>query len=131
LPITARSSGQLVLYTYSFTSPEGDAQWRLGAAGLIEKSTDNGRTWQQQASGVTVDLLAGSAATNEVAWIVGRAGVILRTTDGRQWQRIAPPAGITDDWVTVVVRSATSATVVGSIRRFATEDGGMTWTEQQ
>ena len=130
-PVTARASGQLNLYTYSFTSPEGGVQWRLGAAGFIQKSTDNGQTWQQQAGGVTTDLVAGSAASNEVAWIVGRAAVILRTTDGRQWQRIAPPAGFTGDWVTVVVRSAASATVVGPIRRFSTEDGGMTWTEQR
>jgi hypothetical protein len=115
---------------YTFASPTGGALWRVGAAGLIERSTDNSQTWQQQASGVTVDLLAGSASSNEVAWVVGRATVILRTINGQQWQRIAPPAGVTGDWVTVVVRSATSATVVGPIRRFSTEDGGMTWTEQ-
>jgi hypothetical protein len=130
LPLSGRNFAQL-LSPYSFASPDGGALWRLGAAGHIERSTDRGQTWQPQSSGVTVDLLAGSASSNEVAWVVGRAGAILRTIDGQQWQRIAPPAGVTGDWVTVVVRSATSATVVSPIRRFSTEDGGITWTERQ
>jgi hypothetical protein len=126
----ARAVAQIDSYT--FMSPDGSVRWRLGAAGNIEKSSDRGQTWQQQSSGVTVDLLAGSASSNEAAWVVGRTAVILRTTNGMQWQRIEPPAGATGDWATVVARSATSATVVGAnLRRFSTEDGGRTWVQQQ
>jgi Photosynthesis system II assembly factor YCF48/Putative zinc-finger len=134
LPVTARSVAQLNLYspTYTFTSPEGGVQWRVGAAGLIQKSTDNGGTWQQQSSGVTSDLTAGSASSANVAWVVGRGRVILRATDGQRWERIDAPAGMTSEWAAVAAYDAMTATVVAEdLRRFSTEDGGRTWTEQQ
>jgi len=129
LPLSGRSVAQLNLYT--FLSPDGSVLWRLGAGGSIERSTDRGQTWQQQTSGVTTALVSGSAASKDVAWVVGRAGVILRTTDGELWQRIAPPNGATGDWAAVVAYDALTATVVAAdLRRFWTQDGGRTWTQQ-
>jgi len=115
-----------------FSSPDGSVSWRLGAAGRIERSTDQGRNWQAQSSGATADLVAGTAASSAVAWVAGRAGVILRTTDGVQWQRVAPPQGTaTTDWVGVEARDALNATVTADDgRRFSTTDGGRTWTLQ-
>jgi photosystem II stability/assembly factor-like uncharacterized protein len=119
----------IILYT--FGPPSGSVTWRLGTAGLIERSTDQGRTWQRQSSGVTEDLIAGSSSSNEVAWVVGRGGVILRTTDGQRWERIAPPPGVTSEWAAVAAHDAMVATVVaGDLRRFSTSDGGRTWTLQ-
>jgi photosystem II stability/assembly factor-like uncharacterized protein len=130
LPVSGRNFAQLNLYTFS--SPDGSSLWRLGAGGRIERSTDRGQAWQQQTSGVTTDLVAGSAASKDVAWVVGRAGVILRTTDGLSWQRVASPAGITGEWSAVVAHDALIATVVAAdLRRFSTEDGGRTWAQQQ
>jgi photosystem II stability/assembly factor-like uncharacterized protein len=127
--LNSRNVAQFSLYT--FTSPDGSVVWRLGAGGRIERSTDRGQTWQPQATGITTDLVSGSAASNDVAWVVGRAGVILRTTDGANWQRVAAPEGATGDWVAVVAYNAMTATVVAAdLRRFATEDGGGTWTLQ-
>lgn len=123
-----------ILRRNEFVSPDGSVSWRVGAAGRIERSTDRGQTWQQQASGVTAELLAGFAVSNDVVWVVGRAGVILRTTNGQQWQTVAPPSGATADWGAVMARDAMSATVVSAEadgRRFSTEDGGRTWTQQQ
>jgi hypothetical protein len=129
LPLSGRNFAQLNLYT--FTSPDGSVVWRPGVGGRIERSTDRGQTWQPQATGVTTGLVSGSAASNEVAWVVGRAGVILRTTDGANWQRIAAPEGATGDWVAVVAYNAMTATVVAAdLRRFSTADGGSTWTLQ-
>src|SRR4051812_1271342 len=51
---------QIVLYTFS--PPDGSVTWRIGTAGLIQISADRGRTWQLQASGITTDLVAGSAS---------------------------------------------------------------------
>ena len=130
LPLAGRNVAQLNLYT--FASPDGSVIWRLGAGGSIERSTDRGQPWQQQASGVTTDLVSGSAASKEVAWVVGRAGVILRTTDGVSWQRVASPDSATGDWAAVVAHDALGATVVAAdLRRFSTQDGGRTWTQQQ
>jgi photosystem II stability/assembly factor-like uncharacterized protein len=107
-------------------------RWRAGAGGLIERSNDQGQMWQAQASGVTSDLTAGAAVSGQVAWIVGRTGVILRTTDGSNWQRIAPPPdGAAADWVAVSATDAQHATVTSSDqRRFSTADGGRTWSRQ-
>jgi hypothetical protein len=126
----AAQDAGLVLYTFS--PPNGGAIWHLGTGGLIERSTDQGSTWQSQASGVTSDLIAGSASSPDVAWVVGRGNVILRTTDGQNWQRISPPAGVTGQWAAVAAYDAMSATVVADdLRRYATRDGGLTWTQQQ
>ena len=120
-----------------YRSEQAIGGWRrvpqqpLGAGGSIERSTDRGQPWQQQASGVTTDLVSGSAASKEVAWVVGRAGVILRTTDGVSWQRVASPDSATGDWAAVVAHDALGATVVAAdLRRFSTQDGGRTWALQ-
>jgi hypothetical protein len=123
---------QPAVILYTFSSPTGGATWRLGSGGLIERSDDQGRTWQRQASGVTSDLIAGSAAPDNVAWVVGRGGVILRTVDGRHWERVTPPAGVTGGWAAVVAYDSMTATVVSNdFRRYSTRDGGKTWTLQQ
>jgi hypothetical protein len=131
-----------------FMSPDGKVYWRLGSGGRIERSVDSGRSWQPQASGVASNLVAGAATSEETAWVVGQAGTILRTTDGAHWQRIAPPvvsstspnantpnlagaAGGTPDWISIAASDALHATVISSdSRRFRTEDGGRTWTQQ-
>ena len=111
-------------------SPNRSVLWRLGPGGRIARSSDQGRTWQEQSSGVTSDLLAGAAPSDRVAWIAGRAGVILRTTDGEHWQRVTSPEATTD-WTSIEASDALHATIVSSDRRrFSTEDGGQTWTRQ-
>jgi hypothetical protein len=123
-----------------FSSPDGAALWRVGSGGAIEHSSDQGKTWQSQASGVTAELLAGSAASNTVAWAVGRAGTILRTEDGEHWQRVAPPStaqpdspqAMAPDWIGVEARDARHATITSrDLRRFATADGGRAWAQQR
>jgi hypothetical protein len=136
-----------------FTSPDGKVSWRVSASGRIERSSDGGRNWLLQPSGVSSDLLAGVATSEQTAWVVGRAGVILRTADGSTWQRIPSPAiaggqpdalrgtatvagalkrTVTDhDWISVQATDALHATVVSSdAQRFHTDDGGRTWTRQ-
>jgi photosystem II stability/assembly factor-like uncharacterized protein len=126
----AAQEAKLILYTFS--PPTGGATWRLGAGGLIERSTDQGRTWHAQSSGVTSDLIAGSASSADVAWVVGRGRVILRTTDGQRWERIAAPPDVTGEWAAVAAYDALTATVVADdLRRYSTQDGGETWTLQQ
>ena len=67
----------------------GNVEWRIGRGGKIERSSDSDQTWQEQNSGVSTDLLAGSATTNDVCWIAGTQGTILRTTDsGAHWTNL-------------------------------------------
>jgi photosystem II stability/assembly factor-like uncharacterized protein len=118
-----------------FAPPNRRALWRLGSAGRIEHSTDQGQSWQPQSSGVTADLLAGAAPSETVAWVAGRNGTILRTEDGGEhWQRVAAPTEsgalptAPPDWVGVEASDALHATITSrDLRRFATDDGGRTW----
>ena len=111
-------------------APKGRVRWRLLSAGRIEQSSDGGVTWLPQNSGVNVELLAGSAASNAVCWIVGRGGTILKTTDGGgHWSKVAWPnageiSGIRGmDAMHAIVYDGTA----GIPGRFATNDGGVTW----
>ncbi len=100
--------------------------WRVGRAGAIDRSNDGGRSWTGQRSGVTEDLVAGSAPSSTVCWVVGGRGTVLRTTDGQRWERVIPPT--TGDLLRVRASGAETATVISaSGRRFVTNDGGQTW----
>ena len=111
------------------SSADHSAIWRAGRNGTISRYNSGASGWDPQASGVTVDLVAGSAPSPSICWIVGRAGTILRTLDGYHWTKIIAPVG--DDLVTVVATSASDATITDTAGlRFATSDGGLTWRPQ-
>ena len=106
--------------------PTGSVRWRVGAGGAIAHSRNAGRTWEAQTSNVQADLLAGSAPSEIVCWVVGREGTILRTTDGEHWEKISSPAPA--DWISVQAKDALRASVFAAgHKRYDTEDGGRTW----
>src|ERR1700730_7893341 len=107
-------------------APHGSAQWRIGAAGIVEHSSDAGATWTLQSAGVVADLLAGSATSDKVCWIVGRAGTILRTTDGGTHSTKVPPP-IVDDFASVFAVNKRQATVSPAHGTYQTDDAGVTW----
>jgi Photosynthesis system II assembly factor YCF48 len=110
----------------TISAPDGHVSWRVGQAGVIEFSSDAEKTWILQPSGVVTDLLAGSATSDKICWIVGRAGTILRTTDGgAHWQKVRPP--IQDDFRSVFAVDARQATVSPANGKYQTTDGGITW----
>lgn len=102
--------------------------WRLGDGGLIEVSTDRGKTWKPQSSGIATDLTAGSAASDKVCWVVGKSGTLLLTVDGgKNWNQIASP--ISGDLGGVHATDQSHASIWGVADRtsFETNDGGVTW----
>jgi hypothetical protein len=111
-------------------TPDPAVLWRIVDGRLVQRSHDAGSTWADQFradEGAT--LTAGVAPSTTASWIVGRAGVIVRTADGRAWQRVqfAEPL----DFTAVVAADARTATVTGADgRQFATTDGGTTWTRR-
>jgi len=103
--------------------------WRVGEGGSIARSTDGGKTWKKQNSGVTVDLTSGSATSDKVAWVAGRSGTLLLTTDGgKHWKQIPTP--ITGDLGGVHALDQAHASIWDASNRksFLTSDGGETWT---
>jgi photosystem II stability/assembly factor-like uncharacterized protein len=103
--------------------------WRVWPGGKIEFSFDNSHTWEQQKSGVTIDLNAGSAPNSKVCWVVGKAGTVLLTTDrGKHWKKLSSPT--TEDVQGVDAQDAKHASIwtVAHKHSFETNDGGTTWT---
>jgi hypothetical protein len=119
----ANSLGEVTI-----AAPDGLVSWRVGQAGIIDFSSDAGKTWTLQSSGVTTDLLAGSAPTDKVCWIAGGSGTILRTTDaGQRWQKLRAP--VQEDILSVVALDARRATVSLTNGSYQTTDGGATWNK--
>lgn len=108
------------------TSPGGTAMWRAHE-GAIERSIDRGVAWERQFSLDDGVALAGASPSTAVCWIGGRAGLILRSTDGRTWRRVAFSERV--DVVEVQATDGNRATVrLSDGRRFSTTDGGATWS---
>jgi photosystem II stability/assembly factor-like uncharacterized protein len=107
------------------TSADPAVRWRVRPA-AIERTADGGSTWTATAVAGDIDLAAGSAPSAVVCWMVGGSGTVLRTTDGRTWQRLAFPETVALTGVEASdERTATVTTTDG--RRFRTTDGGATW----
>jgi hypothetical protein len=131
-PIPASTSGP-VAYARSVAvgtvvvSPIPDSRWRIVPGGNVERSTDHGLTWQVQETGATLTLAGGASPSPSVCWLVGPAGTVLLSTDGRRWQRLALPE--TTDLISVRAADDKIASVTASDgRTFSTRDGGLTWT---
>lgn len=60
----------------------GTALVAVGERGFILRSTDNGQSWQQMPSPVSVTLTQVTFPSARQGWAVGHAGVILHSTDG-------------------------------------------------
>lgn len=111
-------------------SPGAESVWRIGEGGFLARSTDAGKTWQPQRTGVTADLTAGHALSPSVCWIVGKAGIVLLTTDGEAW--VSRPLPEPVDLTAVEAVDTLTATVTAADgRRFVTTDGGITWRVHQ
>jgi photosystem II stability/assembly factor-like uncharacterized protein len=70
-----------------------------------------------------------SAVSSRVCWGVGRGGVIVRTTDGENWQVVTSP---TDTDLVAVAAWGTLHAVVTSTAgvSFETVDGGTQWLKR-
>ena len=119
--------GAAVITIVEARSPDGASVWRVERAGAISYSTDGGRRWAHAASGLSAEVLAASSPSADVCWAAGRDGSVSLTVGGGRWERRPFPERV--DLVGIVARSAHSATVTTRDgRRFATADGGATWT---
>ncbi len=122
--VQAKASVSMPILVSAKDNP--DTRWRFGPGARIEGSADAGRTWRLQYSG-TGELLTGSSPGGTTCWAVGAAGLVLRTTDGQAWAARPFPEQV--DLTAVTATDALHATVTARDgRRFATEDGGTTWT---
>jgi hypothetical protein len=106
-------------------APDAVARWHVRAGDQIDY-TPNGLDFYGSTTGVAAPLVAGSAPSTTVCWMVGRAGTVIRTTDGTHWTRLTSPTGF--DLTSVSAENADAATVTDlNSRAYATSDGGRTW----
>ena len=108
-------------------SPDPNSRWRTTPGG-IERSEDGGRIWIPVRLAGKEEVLAGASPGRFVAWLVGRSGLVLLTTDGANFTRLPFPESV--DLVTVSSpepRIAIVTTADG--RTFRTEDAGRNWRQ--
>jgi hypothetical protein len=111
------------------TAPDGSTRWRLTTGGRIWRSIDAGANWRALVSGTSSGLLAGSAPSATLCWVVGTGGTVLRSEDGEHWERRPFPLAV--DLVAVRATSGRAASVVARDgRQFETLDGGATWSSR-
>ena len=112
--------------TIEITSPDPSVRWRIGGGGSVERTMNGGTTWEAVPTGVSAELTAGSSPTRLVCWLVGRAGTVLLSTDGRTWRRVPFP-DISDLVAVQAADVQTAAITTADGRMFRTTDGGLTW----
>lgn len=125
--LAQRSTAKLI------ATPDPDVEWRITDKRFVERTTNGGRTWQGQGLGTQADLLAGSAPSANVCWVVGQNGAVYVTKGGRKgnkvaWNEVTAPAAA--DLDAVSAKSANSAIVTAADgRQFETRDGGKKWNQ--
>ncbi len=85
-----------------------------------------GASWDALPTDITAQLTASAAPSESVCWVVGRGGVVMQTTDGRTWRRVAFPE-ITDLSAVRATDARTASVTTADGRMFSTSDGGVTW----
>ncbi|HTU32631.1 MAG TPA: hypothetical protein VMF66_02390 [Candidatus Acidoferrum sp.] len=123
--LAQRSTTQLI------GTPDPKVKWRITDKRFVERTTNGGRTWQGQELATHADLLAGSAPSANVCWVVGRNGAVYVAKNAHNpnkviWNKAAAPASA--DLVAVSAKSARYAVVATTDgRQFETHDGGKEW----
>jgi Photosynthesis system II assembly factor YCF48 len=114
------------LMNLQIQTPDPKILWMITGADEIEKSQDGGATWKLEYLETHARIIAGSAPSVKICWLVGEGATILRTTNGTHWKAIKPPDET--DFVRVEAADALTATVTTlDGRRFSTSDGGKSW----
>ena len=101
-------------------------RFRLLPGGGVQRSADGGATWRIETTGAADTLTAGASPSPSVCWLVGPAGAVFLSADGRSWRRLAFPEAEDLRAVTATDQENAVVTTVGG-RSFVTTDGGLTW----
>jgi hypothetical protein len=129
--VLARSAARAAdVAATEIVSPDPNVRWRI-VGSAVQHSSNGGSTWEAASTGMAAELTAGAAPSASVCWLVGRAGVVLRTTDGRTWRRVPFPEMTDLSAVRAIDADGNVASVsTADGRTFSTTDGGATWVSR-
>ena len=105
----ARSRALAAIPEVIVVSSNPSTRFRLLPGGAVQRSADAGSTWRTEPTGATERLTAGASPSPSVCWLVGGAGTVLLSTDGRSWRRVAFPEAV--DLRSVTATDQETATV--------------------
>ena len=110
----------------ALSASPGPIRWRILANGSVERLAPGSASWEPIAIDPPAFITGGNAPTSTVCWLVGRDGLVLRSTDGLRFMRLNVPDRA--DLTAVRASDATHATVTTvNGRVFTTLDGGLYW----
>jgi len=124
------------------TAASVSPRWTISAAGTLQRSLDDGKTWQNINPGAAVENVAASvnpvpvfravAAAGPEVWAGGSAGVLYHTVDGGSgWTLVLPSAAgaiLTGDITSIQFPDSQHGTVATSTTEvWITADDGQTW----
>jgi hypothetical protein len=118
------------LAAFVVQTPDPNVIWMISYDGSVARSEDAGASWKYEPLETGNRLVAGSAPTAKICWLVAERGAIYRTTDGKAWTSVSPPDNPNvAEFVRIEAKDASSATVTTADgRKFSTADGGKSWT---
>lgn len=119
----------VLLYDVDFVTPERG--WVVGEFGVIFVTSDGGKTWTTQQSGVETTLFGVEFADANTGFATGIEEVLLRTTDGGQtWEKMKVPGrkGFVLGLYDVAVQGNIGWAIGDSGLLLRTTDAGATWT---
>jgi len=105
--------------------------WIVGNWGIIFHSSDGGKNWVEQKSGIKTLLCDGVFVDSKTGWVIGIDGTILHTADGgNTW--VKQNSGTTKHLFGIAFTDKDYGWVVGEFSTILhTTDGGNTWAPQQ
>ncbi|MDH0863005.1 YCF48-related protein [Mitsuaria sp. GD03876] len=113
---------------YDFSFVDANNGWSVGEQGTILRTTDGGKTWTSQASGVKSTLTAVTFFDASNGWAVGEFGAVLRTTDGgKTWALQPAPSQLGN--LTIQADGPGTLLISGYTGTRMTVDGGANWIE--
>lgn len=108
------------------------ARWALSSQGQLQRSTDNGNTWEPVPVVENVTFRALSAFGNNI-WVGGLAGMLYHSSDaGTHWTQVRPVANgvaLTGDIVSLrFVDSEHGQLATSTSETWVTTDAGRSWS---
>ena len=105
------------------------------AAGIQAAGPRASFGWDERPTGTTSGLRGVSAVSDDVAWVSGSGGTVLRTLNGgASWQSVAPPDAAGQAFRDIEAFDSETAVLLAigpgeASRLYRTDDGGATWAK--